>query len=203
MGSRLTTGIRSLDKELGGGLPPGSLVVFTTPPDAQSELLLHALARERETLYLTTVRPEEEIRAEFGDEQVLSPVYARPDALLSQPETYLERIDADMNVVINTIDEIERGDRDGYLALLNGLKGRLDTAGAIGVLRGLEDADSDHRQLTLERADLVWRLDLEVTEQAIETQLIVSKFRGGRALQEPIKLDLTDEVTVDTSRDIS
>jgi KaiC/GvpD/RAD55 family RecA-like ATPase len=202
MGSRLSTGISVLDKRLDGGLPPGSLVALTTPADAQSQLLVRALARERETLYLTTVRPEEEIRAEFGDERTLTPVYARPDALLGQPETHLDRVSAGTNVVVDTVDELERGDRDRYLSLLNGLKGRLQAAEGVGVLRCLAETDTDHRKLTLDRADLVWRLELDVTEEAIETRLVVSKFREGRALQEPIKLDLTDEVSVDTSRDI-
>lgn len=202
MGSRLSTGISVLDKRLDGGLPVGSLVALTTPADAQSQLLVQALARERETLYLTTVRPEEEIRAEFGDERTLMPVYARPDALLGQPETYLDRVAPGTNVVVDTADELERGDRDRYLSLLNGLKGRLQAAEGVGVLRCLAGTDTDHRQLTLDRADLVWRLELDVTEDAIETRLVVSKFREGRALQEPIKLNLTDEVSVDTSRDI-
>jgi hypothetical protein len=50
---------------------------------------------------------------------------------------------------------------------------------------------------------VVRRLDQTVTPDAVESTLVVSKFRGGRALTEPITLELTDNVRVDTSRNVA
>jgi hypothetical protein len=51
-------------------------------------------------------------------------------------------------------------------------------------------------------AELV--LELHVTRETdeIETQFAVPKFRSGRALTEMVKVEITDRVDVDTSRNI-
>lgn len=63
MGEPLSTGIRELDREIGGGIAPGSVVVVRTPPESQGELLLKELSLAHDTLYLTTTRTEEAVRA--------------------------------------------------------------------------------------------------------------------------------------------
>jgi hypothetical protein len=46
-------------------------------------------------------------------------------------------------------------------------------------------------------------LETETGDDAVESRLHVPKFRGGRALTEPLDLELTDGIAVDTSRDIA
>ena len=52
-------------------------------------------------------------------------------------------------------------------------------------------------------ADAVFDLETSVRGTDLVTRLSVPKFRGGSALTETIKLELTDTVAVDTSRDIA
>jgi hypothetical protein len=52
-------------------------------------------------------------------------------------------------------------------------------------------------------ADVIFDLKTTVSGSEIENRLAVPKFRGGRALDETIKLQLTEQVTIDTSRDIA
>lgn len=56
--------------------------------------------------------------------------------------------------------------------------------------------------MTLNRVDQVWWLQLELLSREIRTRLYVTKARAGRALTEPIPLTLTDQVVIDTSRNI-
>jgi len=62
----LTTGIESLDRQLSGGLDPGSLLAIVASPASQSEALLHTLMEERPTQYVTTVRKPESIRNDIA-----------------------------------------------------------------------------------------------------------------------------------------
>ena len=52
-------------------------------------------------------------------------------------------------------------------------------------------------------ADVVFGLRPAVGGAEIETRLAVPKFRGGSALEETIKLKMTEDVSIDTSRDIA
>jgi hypothetical protein len=52
-------------------------------------------------------------------------------------------------------------------------------------------------------SDVVFDLQTAVDGAEVENRLAVPKFRGGRAPDETIKLRLSEQVTVDTSRDIA
>lgn len=64
------------------------------------------------------------------------------------------------------------------------------------------ETEPPQRWLTYARADMTWRLTLVVNPLTVETRLSITKNRDGVALDEPLKLRLTDHVVVDTSRDI-
>lgn len=205
MTNRLSTGSEILDRYLEGGLPPGTLVALAAPPDTQSELFLQALAGERQTIYLSAVRPANEI-AETLDlpHSELTILQEEPETFLAEPEESFKRIDAQSNVIIDPMNGFETGERRRYVEFLNALKERLRTTESVALLHCI-DAENDPtlRSLTLSRADLVWRLHLTLTTLTVDTRLIISKFRGGKAVREPIKLRLTDSVQIDTSRDIA
>ena len=59
------------------------------------------------------------------------------------------------------------------------------------------------RDTTEQFADVVFHLETDLSNDEVENRLSVPKFRGGRAPLESIKLDLVEEVTVDTTRDIA
>ena len=52
-------------------------------------------------------------------------------------------------------------------------------------------------------ADVVFDLDTSVKGDRIENHLTVPKFRGGIAVPDVIKLELREQVDIDTSRDIA
>jgi hypothetical protein len=60
-----------------------------------------------------------------------------------------------------------------------------------------------NRRYTEHMADVVFDLRTVVDGAEIENRLAVPKFRGGRAPEETIKLRLSEQVAVDTSRDIA
>lgn len=205
MTDRRPTGLSVLDRQLRGGVPAGSLVALVTPPEAQSDLLLDAMAASGPCLYLSTTRPEPEVRAS------LPPAASQETTVdrvglddLATPESVFAAVPDEGYVVLDTAEPLELLNRGDQLAAMDALVAALVDRDAVGLVRCLGiDEDDRPRRRTLQRADSVWTLRLIVTTLSIENRLIVSKFREGAALTEPVKLKLTDQVTIDTSRDIA
>ncbi|MFD1571540.1 RAD55 family ATPase [Halorubrum laminariae] len=208
----LPTGISVLDREFGGGLPSGSVVVLTASPASQSELIVDRLARVRACRYLTTVRSpaavEDGLRRDRGrsadeNESVVVSAVDEADPIddaLSIADDLPDR----GTFVVDSVGPFEAEDRDSYRAFLNGVRQRVADADGLAVLHALKgETDGPTRAVTEQVADVVFDLRTTVTGTEIANRLVVPKFRGGAALEEPLKLKLTDTVTVDTSRDIA
>ncbi|WP_435359395.1 RAD55 family ATPase [Haloarchaeobius sp. DFWS5] len=205
MTTRFTTGLETLDRLLSGGIPPGNLVALLAPPESQSELLVNMLVENHETLYLSTNRTPSAVSAGLGAAASnTETVFLGPDPSPEDLSKALPHVPKGGLVVLDQPNPLEASSRKEYVGLLNAFRTRLREAGSIALLHCTGDGDTTPRRgTTLASADLVWQLDLRVTTYAIENRLAVTKFRGGTALREPIKLQLTDGVRIDTSRDIA
>ena len=208
MATSLPTGIDVLDQRLGGGVPPGSVVALCAPPASQAELLLAEFMGPRETLYLTLDRTERAVTdglrrttTETGDPDVR----AVPDE--NRVDHVLERLGdrpRDSTVIVDHHTVIETEERDRVSEFVTRLRRHLTDTGGVAVLYCLDgDPVPERRATTLHSADVVFRLTVDVVGATVDTRLAVPKVRGGRALTETLKLQLTDRVTVDTSRDIA
>lgn len=207
--SRLSTGIDGLDACLDGGLPPGRILGILSPPDTQSELLVKFLAANHDCLYLSTLRPKWEVEEEVADFVQRSAVdggdvadvqieQLSPDGRLGDAREYIEGLTDASIVVVDSVNELEQAEPARYTRFLDDLKDRLWQNGSVGILYGIESPDPPRgRTITLRRADLVWQLRRSVGPEDIEHQLIMSKFRSGRALSTPINLTLTDDVSIE------
>lgn len=208
MADRLRTGIPVLDRELDGGIPDGSVVAFEDPPASQGELLLYQLTDARPTLYLSTDRSAEAVADAF--ERTSAPTgdpairFVEGDAPLENVRRLIKQTSGAVNVVVDPADALERLDRNRYENFVNELQNHIRNTGGLAVLHCLKgSAVPDHRAITEHMADVVFDLDLAVSGTDVETRLAVPKFRGGRALHETIKLELAEQVEIDTSRDIA
>jgi KaiC/GvpD/RAD55 family RecA-like ATPase len=207
-GRRLSTGIGPLDEHLDGGVPVGGMVAFKTPPSTQSELVLYTIAAQRETVYVSTTRNDQlvaeslaAVDVDVGDVQV---TYAPPDMALDIASDVALDAPEGANVIVDTADILEGYERHEYQRFLNRLLIHLRNTGGMAVFHCHESADEPaNRGLTEAMAELVLELHTEVDGATRETYLAVPKFRSGRALTDLIKIELTDEITVDTSRNIA
>lgn len=208
MVGRLDTGIDVLDRKLDGGLPPGCIVAYTAEPASQSELLLYELTAARGTLYLTTERDDDAVRhaIETSPSSVGSPTvrHVTGDAPLEEATRLIGALPDGANLIIDTMDVLERCDTDEYIEFLNELKSRMLETGSIAVLHCLKGEDEpQNRSRTYHAVDAVFDLRTEISGTELENHLTVPKFRGGSQPTEAIKLELTEEVAIDTSRDIA
>ncbi|WP_436343474.1 RAD55 family ATPase [Natronorubrum sp. FCH18a] len=208
MVGRLDTGIDVLDRKLDGGLPPGCIVAYTAEPASQSELLLYELTAARGTLYLSTERSDDAIRhaIESSPSEVGSPTvrHVTSENPLEEATRLIGALPDGANLIIDTMDVLEDADTDEYVSFLNELKSQMLDTSSIAVLHCLKGDDVPvGRTRTFHAADAVFDLRTETAGSELENHLTIPKFRGGAQPTDAIKLELTEEVAIDTSRDIA
>ncbi|GGN92559.1 MULTISPECIES: RAD55 family ATPase [Haloarcula] len=203
----LRTGIDVLDRKLNGGVPPGSLALLSADPASQSEQFLYELTTPRRTVYVTTARSQRAIRVAMenaGGTLDTTDVYAIGERPLKETYQVIRDSPAQSTIVVDTVDMLETGNTQEFLHFLNDVRDELSEKGSFAVMHGL-----DGRQVPVQRdvteylADIIFELSTEVRGESIENRLIVPKFRGGAPFDETVKLELTQEVAIDTSRDIA
>lgn len=208
MTEKLPTGLEVLDRKLGGGIPPGRLVALSASPASQSELFLYEVASARNTLYLTTERSKSAVR------DVIEDVATEPSGVrvqrIGDDEPIVETVRAIGNLptratlIVDPVRVFERQDESTYREFLSELKARTVETGSITYLHCLDGRGvTDRRDLTEYAADIVFDLSTELRGDTIENSLTVPKFRGGQALEDAIKLNLTADVSIDVSRKIA
>jgi KaiC/GvpD/RAD55 family RecA-like ATPase len=106
-------------------------------------------------------------------------------------------------LIIDPINPLETADTARYRKFLNDLANHLQNTGGLGVLHCLGDRDTETRTVTEHMADIVFKLYVDRSGTDLDAQLGVLKYRGGAAPEETIKLDLEEQVQIDTSRDIA
>ena len=210
MSRRLSTGIDVLDRQLDGGIPTGSIVLFSADPASQSELLLYEVTAVRMTLYLTTIRSDQAVSdalertsryTTVGDPTIRD---IGVEAPLDQGNKLLGTLPAESTLIIDSLDPLERQEASRYRYFLNQLQTQMQNTDSIAILHAMDGRSVPAlRDVTEHMADVVFHLNTEIQGTEITNRLSVPKFRGGRALDETIKLKLSSGVSIDTSRDIA
>ncbi len=208
MAGRLPTGIDVLDRMLDGGIPAGSVIAFKAQPSSQSELLLYELTAARRTLYLSSKRSSAAIRdaLERANTRVGNPNIQEiePDTPLDHANHHVRALPEECNLIIDPMDPLEASETTRYQNFLNNLQTHMINTESLAFLHCLEGRSVPAERDTTEYvADVVFDLETTIRGDSIVNRLSVPKFRGGRALDEPIKLELSERVSVDTSRDIA
>jgi KaiC/GvpD/RAD55 family RecA-like ATPase len=209
MVSRLDTGIDVLDRKLGGGIPEGSLVALTAPPASQAELFLYELTATRGTLYLSLDRTAqavtesiEQTPAETGDPTVR---HITGEAPLDNAGKLVSALPETSNLIVDPLDVLESQEPPSrFRSFMNDLKNHITNTGSLGIVHCLEGRGVPPLRDTTEHfADVVFELQTTTDSDEVENRLAIPKFRGGRAPSGIIKLDLVEQVSIDTSRDIA
>ena len=211
---RLATGINALDRMLGGGLAPGSVVAYRAAAASQSELLLYELTSARKTLYLTTERSEDAVSRAFESTCAavdMPPARGAPMVRSVDRETPLKdvaRTLADIpnesTLIIDTIDVLESAEKSAYVDFLGELGEQMLETGSVAYLHCLKGtAEPENRTRTEHAVDVVFDLETDISRDELTHRLSIPKRRRGRQPAESITLDLTDGVSIDTSRDIA
>lgn len=209
MVNRLRTGIDVFDRKLGGGLPSGSIVALTANPASQAELFLYELTATRGTLWLSLDRSAEAVResigntpADTGDPTVR---HISGEAPLDNAGKLVSALPETSNLIIDPVDVLESQEpHSRFRSFLNDLQNHIFNTNSLAILHCLDGRSVPALRDTTEHfADVVFELQIDTSGDEVANRLAIPKFRGGRAPADTIKLDLEEEVSVDTSRDIA
>ena len=208
MAARLPTGIDVLDRKLEGGIPAGSIVSLCAAPASQSELLLYELTASRRTLYLTTQRSPQAVQDALDrtSTRVGEPTVKEVgnDAPLDNANRLVRALPEEANLIIDTVDVLEHEGGARFQNFLNDLQTHMVNTGSLAFLHALTGRNiSAQRDTTEYMSDAIFVLDTQTDGESVENRLAVPKFRGGHAFTDTIKLELTEAVSIDTSRDIA
>jgi KaiC/GvpD/RAD55 family RecA-like ATPase len=209
MTNRLRTGIDVLDRKLDGGIPAGSMVALTAHPASQAELFLYELTATRGTLWLSLDRTAEAVTmsmentpAETGDPTVR---HISGEAPLDNAGKLISALPETSNLIVDPLDVLESQEPPSrFRSFMNDLQNHIFNTDSLAILHCLDGRSVPPLRDTTEHfADVVFDLQTNATGDEVKNQLAIPKFRGGRAPSDIIKLDLVEEVSIDTSRDIA
>ncbi|EMA24931.1 MULTISPECIES: RAD55 family ATPase [Haloarcula] len=209
MANRLRTGIDVLDRKLDGGIPAGSIVVLSAQPASQAELFLYELTATRGTLWLSLDRTAESVIASIeqtpantGDPTVR---HISGEAPLDNAGKLVSALPETSNLIVDPLDVLEAQEpHSRFRAFMNDLQNHIVNTGSLAIVHCLDGRDVPPLRDTTEHfADVVFQLNTTTAGDEVENRLAIPKFRGGRAPTDIIKLNLVEEVSIDTSRDIA
>ena len=209
MVTRLETGIGVLDRKLEGGIPAGSIVVLSASPSSQAELFLYELTATRGTLWLSLNRTAEAVTqsiattpTETGDPTVR---HITGEAPLDNAGKLVSALPERSNLIIDPVDVLEsQTPPSRFRSFMNNMQTHIFNTNSLAILHCLDGHTIPPlRDATEHFADVVFDLETDASGDEMYNRLSVPKFRGGKAPVETIKLDLVEEVSVDTTRDIA
>ncbi|WP_436935153.1 RAD55 family ATPase [Halovenus marina] len=209
MPNRLRTGIDVLDRKLGGGLPAGSMVALSASPSSQAELFLYELTATRGTLWLSLNRTAEAVSdsiehtpAETGDPTVR---HISGEAPLDNAGKLISALPETSNLIVDPLDVLESQEPPSrFRSFMNDLQNHIFNTNSLAILHCLEGRSVPPLRDTTEHfADVVFHLETNIRGDEVDNRLSIPKFRGGRAPSDVIKLNLVEDVSIDTSRDIA
>jgi KaiC/GvpD/RAD55 family RecA-like ATPase len=204
------TGIAELDRKFGGGIPPGTLVAIEAPPRAQREPLLCAGADQRPTMYFSTIKSEQAVRKQFervttnGDLHTVAEI--RPESATGTIPAQLEDLQEGQDFIVDVVDPIEDTvDPRTYGDFMNDLTEQLAHTDSVGYLHAYQgDTQSRQRQITLDVADFVWRLEPVESRGEINYVLKIPKTNGLdlSAKDRRLEISVGQGVDIDQTRNI-
>lgn len=207
---RLRTNIQVLDDHLGGGIPPGAIVTLSSDPRTQSELLLHKLVSGSDTVYISTVGNEDTVEAEFQKSNLVSEPpdirYVDPSSPLQSIRKHIEKLGGGQLVIVNYVNVIESGEmtsRGEYQEFVNWVQNMNRHTGNIVLFHRHRNNDPDYTHITNSISDIIFEIDEAVAGEEVTNYLHMPKCRGGSALDERLELEIGQDISVDTSRDIA
>lgn len=224
----LSTGLPTLDKELDGGLLPGSLVYLTADSMTMGEIFLFQFIQQRPSYYVNTERKPEHITnniLQFGFESsgvkfidIHEKFYEKSGKLLDRGELrdykvmdffikQLELIDArEINLIVDTITFFQQLEvkRSKFKELVDIMYETIKRTQGLGFLYGIK---SDKRSLieneVINICDAVFDISLIRKADKTTTELTIPKARDRPIHGNVLKFKIEGGIIMDTSREIA
>lgn len=107
-------------------------------------------------------------------------------------------------ILVDPLNPLEAYTEAAYMGFLDAVRDHLAATESVGMLHAVKAAAEPRcRWLSLQYADSVWDVRVGRDGTDVEFRLAVTKSRSGQVPDKEIKLELTDRVAIDVSRDIA
>lgn len=224
----LPTGLLTLDKELDGGLLPGSLVYLMADPMTMGEIFLYQFIQQRQSYYINTERKSEYILnnlKQLGFEvsgikfiDIHEKYYENVSKLLDRGELrdyrvldffikQLEIIEVkEINFIVDTITFFQHLEvkRSNFRELIDKLYDTVKRTEGLGFLYGIKD---ENRSLleneVINICDAVFDISLIKKADKTTTELTIPKARDRPIHGNVLKFKIEGGIIMDTSREIA
>ncbi|MEY7850973.1 P-loop NTPase [Natrarchaeobius sp. A-rgal3] len=197
---RLPTGVDAVDRQLGGGVEPGSIVAVVADPASHGEHLLHRATGVRGTLYLSTERGRATVRRALESSAAAAGTptvrQVSGESAFEEATSLIGKLPHAANLIVDPVDPFERRDRAAYVSFLDTLDERMAETESVAILHCLEE--TPNRSATLHAADAVFELETVAPGAGtdVEHYLSVPKYRPDPSVTGTIELALEDGRTV-------
>jgi KaiC/GvpD/RAD55 family RecA-like ATPase len=211
----ISTGINVLDTENLQGIPEGSTVAILGDPLGMAELLLdHLVHTDRQTHYVSTVRPAESIRENLekmgdvdDDALNIEDIYSSSKGGTSIMKKHAARVAPGHNFIVNSFtNAYDRDDPEQLIQTLRNIYQYVNNNDALAYIY-YANTNIDHlsraERESLTMCDAVFRVATDRDGDNIDTKLEVLRMRGRDFPDEEISLNVGRKITVDTTRDIA
>jgi len=209
--NKLSTGIDILDNPeyLKGGFPKGSVVTLIANPIATAELFMYDLATARRTNYFTTARSAETVEKNLSilkrspDDFNVVDLFSADD-IFDTMMTGLEDVGREENIIIDTASDLVRHDRfEDLLDVVYRVSHDTDSVTYMYMIKEDEETMTFEESRVPHISDVVMKMLTGIEGEKVENRLAISKIRGQKPPEKTIKLNIGEEIVVDTSRDIA
>lgn len=224
----LSTGLPLLDKELDGGLHPGSLIYLRADPMAMAEIFLYYFLQKTPTYYVNTERKPEFIllnmqrlgfeTADIKFIDVHKKYYEKEGKLLYSKEVkdymildylkkQLETIkDTGVNLCVDTITFfLYLGvKRALIIELIDTIYNTTKKTKGLGFLYGLkEEPCAPNENEIINHCDVIFDVSMVRKADRVVTELIIPKARDRPIRGNVLKFRIEGGIIMDTSREIA
>ncbi|MFP3909833.1 MAG: RAD55 family ATPase [Halobacteriota archaeon] len=229
LGSR-PTGLKLLDKRMGGGLPEDSLVCIYADPMSMPEAFLYQLASTRKTYYINTFRPVQTIQqnissmgfsveevefidifSQYGkiryEEFLVESKWKKKEVFtfLDQQLKELENAE-EYNLVIDSISffmrlDVDTAIKDWLLNRLYLLSKESRNQFYMYLMKGVHPTEIVN--MVMEISDVIFNIRSEEVGGRIKSVLSIPKIRNKPPVNDTFKFQVDEGVQIDTSKDIA
>ncbi|UZE92664.1 MAG: hypothetical protein IB616_02345 [Methanosarcinales archaeon] len=221
---RKSTGIEMLDRYLNGGLPGGSVVLFSTDPKSMSEVFLYHFATAQKSHYFATDRDPKYIKQniiDFGfniDNTTFVDVYGKyrkkgssssnntgDKAIIKHFSDELEKLRKykDFTCVIDTFSfflelDSSYGRMKELVNQVYDITKETDSVSYLYILKGVHDPKVVNS--ISNTCDIIFDIESERVGDKVTNKLLIPKIRGVfPAPTQLIKYQIRDDIQIDTS----
>ncbi len=208
---KLSTGIEILDNPeyLEGGFQKGAVVTLLANPIATAELFLFDLASVRKTNYFTTARSADSVEKSLDamgrslDDFEIVDLYSADDPFDATMEA-LEDVGEEENIIFDIFSDVVRYDRgDEILDLTYRVSHETDSVTYLYMVKEDDETLTYEESRVPYASDAVMKMMTGIEGEKVENRLSISKLRGQTPPPKTVKLNIGEEIEVDTSRDIA